>query len=188
LGRSRLTDTILHFFPTIEFGLHSIGCANNFSLIFFNHPKKPDMKKILMIASLLLGTVTFAGTPTEVNEKVLTAFRQTFTTAKDVVWYEYGDSYTVNFKQAEIKTRVIYDKNGNILESYRYYQEEQLPPPVVSKIRKKFPGKKIFGVTERSTEYDVSFHIMLEGEKDWLKVKSDVNGYMELEQKFLKQE
>jgi hypothetical protein len=146
------------------------------------------MKKIMMIASLLLGAVTFAGTPTEVNEKVLTAFRQTFTMAKDVVWYEYGDSYTVNFKQADIKTRVHYDKNGNIMESYRYYMEEQLPPHIVSKIRKKFPEKKIFGVTERSSENDVAFYIMLEGEKDWTKVKSDINGYLEVEQKFIKAE
>ncbi len=144
------------------------------------------MKKILMISSLLLGAVTFAGTPTEINEKVLTAFRQTFTTARDVVWYEYGDSYTVNFKQADIKTRVHYDKNGNILESYRYYQEEQLPPQIVSRIRKKFAGKQIFGVTERSSENDIAFYIMLEGEKDWLIVRSDINGYMEVEQRYNK--
>jgi hypothetical protein len=146
------------------------------------------MKKIMMIASLLLGVVTFAGTPTEVNEKVLNAFRKTFTTAKDVVWYEYGDSYTVNFKQADIKTRVHYDKNGNLLESYRYYQEEQLPPYIVSKIRKKFPEKKIFGITECSTENDVAFYIMLEGEKDWTKVRCDINGYMEVEHKYTKAE
>jgi len=144
------------------------------------------MKKIMMIASLLLGAVTFAGTPTEVNEKVLNAFKRTFTTAKDVVWYEYGDSYTVNFKQADIKTRVNYDKNGNLLESYRYYFEEQLSPHIVSKLRKKFPEKKIFGITERSTDNDMAFYIMLEGEKDWTKVKSDINGYMEVEQKFTK--
>ena len=146
------------------------------------------MKKVTMIAAMLIGLASFANKPTDVNDKVLKAFKQTFTSAKDVVWFEYGDSYTVNFKLAEIKTRINYDKDGNIIESFRYYGESQLPIHISNKIQKKFEGMKIFGVTERSMDNDVVFYVMLEGKKDWVEVKSDINGYLEVEQKFSKAE
>src|SRR4030095_12604690 len=98
------------------------------------------MKKVTMIAAMLIGLASFANQPTDVNEKVLKAFKQTFTSAKDVVWFEYGDSYTVNFKLAEIKTRINYDKDGNIIETFRYYGESQLPIHITNKIQKKFEG------------------------------------------------
>lgn len=146
------------------------------------------MKKVTMIAAMLIGLASYANEPTDVNEKVLKAFKQTFTTAKDVVWFEYGDSYTVNFKQAEIKTKVNYDKDGNIIQSFRYYGESQLAPHIANRIQKKFEGMKIFGVTELSSENDVVFYVMLEGKTDWVQVKSDINGYLQVEQKFAKAE
>jgi hypothetical protein len=144
------------------------------------------MKKILIAAATLLSTVVLAGSHAEVNEKVLKAFNATFTTAQEVVWQEYEDHYTVNFKQSEIQTRVRYDKEGNMIESFRHYGEDQLPPLIVNRIKTKYTDKKIFGVTERSSTNDMVYHVVLEGKKDWTKIKVDIAGHIEVEEKYLK--
>ena len=47
------------------------------------------MKRIIYLALLLTGFVaTAAPAPDKVNEKVLKAFSETFTTAQNVTWHE----------------------------------------------------------------------------------------------------
>ena len=47
---------------------------------------------------------------------------------------------------------------------------------VLSKIKTKYSDKKIFGVTEEATENGINFHVILEDEKSWLQINSDVYG------------
>src|SRR5215204_4572055 len=134
------------------------------------------MKSILIAAvALAISISSFAKDP-GVNEKVLAAFNRTFADVKDVVWSETNNTYEANFKQREIQVRVYYDQEGNITKTLRYYGEEQLPLMVLSTIKTKYADKKVFGVTEESSEVGLYFHVVLEGEKSWLEVKSDVYG------------
>lgn len=143
------------------------------------------MKKILFIALLLVSLVSFARTaPAEVNEKVLKAFRETFSGASEVVWHEYAEYFQANFKQGEIQLRAQYDANGGLMRTMRYYGESQLLPNVVAKIRKKFGNREIFGVTEVSTESDVRFVISLRDAKNWFIVNADTSGNIELTDKY----
>ncbi len=66
-------------------------------------------------------------TKNTVNEKVLTAFKETFSSATNPVWHEYEDHYIVKFNQDEIDTRIKYDLEGKISETVRYYKEDALP-------------------------------------------------------------
>ncbi len=95
------------------------------------------MKKVL-IAFLVFSAVAAnaAGRP-EVNEKILKSFSQTFIYAQDVVWDQKDNVYQANFWQGGINIRARYDDAGNLLETIRYYSEKQLPPNVLSKIKKR---------------------------------------------------
>lgn len=144
------------------------------------------MKKLIICLSLFVATGAIAAEPPEVNQKVLKAFNETFVKAKDVVWHEMQNSYEARFKQSEIVTRAIYDTEGNLLSTTRYYSEEHLPINIISKLRKKYSGKSVFGVTESSTEDVVSYHIVLEDENTWYIVIADNSGALELSKKFKK--
>src|SRR6476661_8668098 len=143
------------------------------------------MKKIILSAVLLVSIVAVASTsPYEVNEKVLKAFNTTFAKAQDVVWHEYDNIYQANFKQDDIQIRAQYDQEGSLIQTIRYYGERQLLPNIVSKLKKKYAGREIFGVTETSSDAGVAFLVALKDDKSWYVVKSAVYGKLEQTEKF----
>jgi hypothetical protein len=144
------------------------------------------MKKLIIGLCLFAAIGAVAAEPPEVNEKVLKAFKETFVRATDVVWHEMQNSYEAHFKQSQITTRAIYDIEGNLLRTTRYYSEEHLPIHILQKLKKKYAGKSIFGITESSSEEAVSYHITLEDEKNWFIVIADNWGSLELSKKFRK--
>ena len=144
------------------------------------------MKKIILAAIVLsFSFCAFAKEPT-VNEKVLNAFNKTFKDVQDLSWSETENSYQANFKQFQMIARVIYDKEGNIVQTFRYYFEQQLPIMVLAKVKARFSDKKIYGVTEVSSEEGLYYYITLEDEKKWIEVKADNYGSVTIEKKFNK--
>ena len=148
------------------------------------------MKKVLFFASLLLfaaGTFASPSKPT-VNEKVLKAFTETFTEAQNVLWTEMEDVYMVRFTNQGIRTTVKYDSDGNFVSSLRYYQCDQLPVDIQCKLKKKYPTKKLFGVTEYVVGDDLNYYIKLEDDKTWTTVKIDNYRNMQITESYRKAE
>jgi len=144
------------------------------------------MKKLIILTCLFATLSVAASSPPEVTEKVLKAFNETFMKATDVVWHETQNYYEASFKQSEIISRAIYDANGNLLRTTRYYSQENLPIHILTKIQKRYAGKSIYGVTELSMEDEVSYHITLQDETRWYIIKADNLGNLELSQKYKK--
>jgi len=144
------------------------------------------MKKLIILTCLFATLSVAASNPPEVSEKVLKAFNQTFMKATDIVWHEVQNYYEASFKQSEIISRAIYDANGNLLRTTRYYSQENLPIHILTKIQKRYAGKSIYGVTELSMQDGVSYHITLQDETTWYVVESDSWGSLELTKKFKK--
>ena len=143
------------------------------------------MKKMILSALLLAGITVFAKeAPSEVNEKVLKAFNETFEQAKNVVWHEYDNYYQANFKIDEIQVRAQYDEEGVLLKTMRYYGEKQLLPNIVAKLNTRYSDREVFGVTEVTSPEEVSFLITMKDDKNWYVVKSDVYGNLEQTEKF----
>jgi hypothetical protein len=141
------------------------------------------MKQILFAAALFLGLTSSAEVP---NEKVLNAFEKTFSQATDVKWQDIDNNFEASFTQADVKLRVQYDAEGNIIRSIRYYKAHMLPILIQSKIQKKFSDKKIYSVTEITSTESIGYHIILEDAKTWTNVKSDMYGNLTIESKFTK--
>ena len=144
------------------------------------------MKKIILSAALLVSIVAVASVrpDDEVNEKVLKAFNETFSKAQDVVWHEYENTYQANFHLDNIQIRAQYDEEGSLIRTIRYYGERELLPNVVSSLKKKYSGREIFGVTETTSEQEVTFLVTLKDENNWYVVKSDVYGNLQQTEKF----
>ncbi len=143
------------------------------------------MKKLIHLAFLLTGFVaTAAATPPDVNEKILKSFNETFAEAQNVSWYEYEDYSQANFVVDRIQVRAQYVEDGSLIRTIRYYSEKELLPSVVAKLKKRYAGKEIAGVTESSSESEVSFTINIKDENNWYIVKSDVYGNLQQTDKF----
>lgn len=144
------------------------------------------MKKLFIMLCLFVAFGARANEPVDVNEKVLKSFKETFLNAKDVVWHEAQNVYYAYFRQSEIITRARFDAEGNLLLILRYYGEVNLPAHILSKLKKKYPGKSIFGVTESTVGNEVNYYISLQDEKNWYHIKSDNWAQMEAYKKFKK--
>ena len=129
---------------------------------------------------------SFTARADDPNQKVLDAFNKTFQNVKEVAWTENDHSFEVKFKQNEILSKVTYDTDGNIVRTLRYYYEDNLPLLVVSKVKSKFNDKKIFGVTEESSEDGTFYHIVLEDEKHWINITADGYGSIKVDKKYNK--
>ncbi|MFL5774528.1 MAG: PepSY-like domain-containing protein [Flavisolibacter sp.] len=144
------------------------------------------MKKILFAAIVSVCTLNLFAADPGVNEKVLSAFNNTFKNAENVSWSTSKYTYEVRFQQNLITAKITYDKEGNILRTLRYYNEDQLPILVLTKVKNRFSDKRVYGVVEESSEEGTYYHITLEDEKNWFEIKSDNYGSLTLEKKFRK--
>jgi len=143
------------------------------------------MKKILCLAVLLASLGATAATPPEISEKVLKAFKETFSTAENVSWSEFENkTCQANFNQSEIIVKAMFDNDGNLLETMRYYGEKNLPINVLAKVKKRYAEKEIFGVTELISETEVAYYITLKDEKNWIIIKSDPYANLQQTDKF----
>jgi hypothetical protein len=143
------------------------------------------MKKIFLGITLLLTTAVFAFNK-DVDETIAKRFTETFPTAKNIKWYTYTDFYEVFFDYNQVTCRIAYDLKGNVLSVRRHYKEKDLPLFIVAKLKQKFPGKKVFGVTEIVSGEAVEYEIVLEDAKTWTRVKSDAYGSISIDRKLRK--
>lgn len=121
-----------------------------------------------------------------VNEKVLKTFKQTFNNAEEVKWEEYKDYYTVSFVHAGIRSKVNYDKSGNMISSIRYYAPEMLPLNILNTLRRDYPRKTLFGVTEITSGTQAAYFVKIHDDKHWLTIKFDPAGNAEVYEKYKK--
>lgn len=144
------------------------------------------MKKIFFIAAAAMLTATIA--KADPSEKLLNSFKQTFPAAKNVKWNDNESGYMVSFTQTGTLTKIKYDKDGNFVNSLRYYQEKDLPVKVLMSIRKKYTGKNVFGVTEFTSNEGVIYQVTLNDDKKWYIVNSSTDGDLVLKDSYLKSE
>lgn len=142
------------------------------------------MKKLaIILASALLTVAAYADDP---NEKVLKSFNETFSGAEEVKWEEFSAYYTVSFVNAGIRSKVNYDKEGNMLGSIRYYSPQMLPLNIYNKLKKENARKSLFGVTEVTFGTDVTYYVKVEDDKHWITLKVDVSGNSQVTEKYKK--
>ncbi|OQP50656.1 hypothetical protein A4H97_02105 [Niastella yeongjuensis] len=145
------------------------------------------MKKVIAIltAALIAGS-TYAFSPFDPNEKVLKAFNETFSTATEVRWEEFPKYFAVSFVSGGIRSKVNYDKEGNMISSLRYYNPQLLPLYILNKVSQENSKKKLFGVTEVTVGGNIAYYIKLEDNSSWYTLKVDTDGNSQIVEKYKK--
>jgi len=130
------------------------------------------MRTIFFLIAIVTSVAAFA-LP---NDKVLNNFKKTFPNADSVQWSEGKEEYNVYFINDGVRCRAWYDEDGNVMKAIRYLDASMLPPMVAGNVRKKYPGLRIYGVTEYAAQDEFYYQLMLEGDKKWYTVNSDAVG------------
>src|SRR5688572_1647427 len=128
-----------------------------------------EKKLFLIISMLMFSIVASASVP--VDDSVLKLFNESFKEAREVSWSETKAHYLVNFIKDDIRHMVTYDKKGNLISARRYYFEEKLPMYILFKIKRRFPDKAIYGVTETMNDEGIEYYITMQDRKSWWMVK-----------------
>jgi hypothetical protein len=145
------------------------------------------MKKVIAIlTAALIAVSTYAFSPFDPNEKVLKAFNETFSTAIEVRWEEFPKYFAVSFVSGGIRTKVNYDKEGNMISSLRYYNPQLLPLYILNKVSQENSKKKLFGVTEVTVGGNIAYYIKLEDNTCWYTLKVDTDGNSQIVEKYKK--
>jgi hypothetical protein len=135
------------------------------------------MKKLFVLAyTLMIGASSFAYSGIAVNEKLLRTFKERYPNAEQVSWTELPGSYTVNFIEDGVRSHIVYDRDGGVIRSTRYYKEQTLPYYLRVTIKKKYPKKRIFAITEISTPDGIEYFVKLEDADVWLTILLDDEG------------
>jgi hypothetical protein len=143
------------------------------------------MKRIIYLALVLTGFVASAApAPVEVNELILSAFKKTFSDVQNVTWQKFDDYAQANFAVDKVQVRAQYAEDGRLIRTIRYYSERELLPNIVNRLKKKYAGKEITGVTESTSEDEVVFVVNIKDENHWYVVTTDVYGNLQRTDKF----
>ncbi|MCH5690690.1 hypothetical protein LWM68_44560 [Niabella sp. W65] len=97
------------------------------------------MKNLILSAAFILALTgsAFAGSVEPANEMVLKTFSQIFKEAYNVSWSNTGKHFEAYFVgDNNIKTRALLDAKGNLIQTIRYYKEEELPSNVLYAVKK----------------------------------------------------
>ena len=151
------------------------------------------MKKLfVLLFTLLVVAGSFANSPHNIDEKLLRTFSTSYPHAEHVSWQELSGTYMVSFIENGIRSRIVYQRDGQIVNVIRYYLEENLPADVRTAAKRSFPTNSIKGVVEVSAlaesgdHLDTAYYLKMETDHTWMTVKIDSEGNSSVVEKFKK--
>ncbi|SDD82413.1 hypothetical protein [Niabella drilacis] len=143
-------------------------------------------RPILILLLLSAGYMACAATPGPdiENKKAGETFRMLFKKVDHLSWYATEEYTVADFNLREMKVKAFFDRSGALTQTLRYYKGDLLPLQIAYKLKKRYTGFEIFGVTELSTPERISYTIILTGEKDGFRLVTDENGRVQSSKKF----
>ncbi len=139
------------------------------------------MKKIISYAACLFIVTAVAAAP---GSKLIESFNQTFPNAKNVKWSDDKAGYFVSFNQNENFEKVLYNKQGEFVCSWKYSNGKELPTLIAMALNKNYSDSKVFGVTELTTPDKVVYDIKLNNGSKWYCVTALADGTITKEKEF----
>lgn len=135
--------------------------------------KKSIMKKIISYAASLLITISVAASP---GSNIIRSFNETFPNAVNVKWNDDVKGYAVSFMQNGNFTKVLFNKKGDFICSWKYSDGKELPTTLVMTLQKNYNNNKIIGVTEYTADQNMFYEIKLSYNEALYSVKASADG------------
>lgn len=122
------------------------------------------MKKIIITLAMIvtMGTMsTFAGEE-NVNPQVLDAFKNEFSSAKEVKWTAESNYYRAAFTFNGLHVFAFYNPEGELLGLTRYISSLELPLKLQSDLKKNYSDYWITDLFEVAINDSTNYYITLE--------------------------
>ena len=131
------------------------------------------MKKIVLsLAIVICGMgAAFAG-ETEVDARVLDAFRKDFTTAKEITWTQAAHYYQASFLYHEQYVTAFYTTEGELMGLTRNISPVDLPLALQGDLKRNHADYWISDLFEAATEKGTTYYITLEDADSSIVLKS----------------
>jgi hypothetical protein len=139
------------------------------------------MKKIISYVAGVLIISSVAAAP---GSRLIEKFNQTFPNAKNVKWEDDRSGYFVSFYENSNFEKVLYSREGDFICSWKYSNGEELPTNIVLLLSRKYGDSKILGVTELTTQTDVSYDIKVSKGAKWYSLDVSSDGTVTKEEKY----
>jgi len=141
------------------------------------------MKKLLtlfVILAYVMGVSAINPKDEKIPAATKTAFVAKFPTAQKVKWsVEKPGEFEAEFILNNVKTSVLVDAKGNLLETESRIKESELPQGVKATIAKDFAGYKVDEIEKAiDTKGATTFEMEAVKGKDKLEISFDQNGKM----------
>lgn len=143
------------------------------------------MKKIISYAACFFIVLSVAAAP---GTKLIQAFNQTFPNAENVKWHDDKAGYFVSFYQNKNFEKVLYNKEGDFVSSWKYTDGTELPTNIVMTLNKKYSENKILGVTELTTQNGINYEIKITKGAKLYSVNMLTDGTITKEEKYINQD
>jgi hypothetical protein len=141
----------------------------------------------IYLFTVLFSSNLFAGDSINIPAKVYELFHNAFPEVKNESWYNFHDMYQAYFKNSDsYSCRIYYSRNGELLSTLKYYSGNALPLFIRNNVAEKYAGKNIFSVTEIYANNKTIYYIMLEDNRKWYKVESNISGEITLDETHFK--
>lgn len=101
------------------------------------------MKRSILTAVLAVFALGVSAKEDEVPAAVKTKFASLYPDAKKVEWEKEGANYEAEFEVNKTETCVLFDANGNVLETESEIEVASLPAGIADYIAKNYPGQKL---------------------------------------------
>jgi hypothetical protein len=121
------------------------------------------MKKIVFaLGFLLIMGVSWAYPSEKVSQKVLTSFKNEFTTAQNVVWETGNNYFRAAFTMNEQRIFAYYNVAGELLSIARYISPIQLPINLYTDLKNDYSKYWISDLFEVSNSEGLHYYVTLE--------------------------
>jgi hypothetical protein len=129
-------------------------------------------KMILMMAVAISSIASLAAEPEEVNPRVLTAFKNEFTQAKNVEWLAGINYYRAAFLFNEKYVFAFYSTEGELMGITSYISPDNLPVSLQVSLKRDFEGYWVSDLFEMSKNDDTTYFITIENAEAKMILKS----------------
>jgi hypothetical protein len=120
------------------------------------------MKKILLMLAITISTISAFANDEKISPRVLEAFQNEFTAAKEVSWTTGENYYKAEFMFNGQHVNAFYNTAGELLGLTRYITVLDLPVSLQASLKKNHDGFWISDLFEVSKSDNTGYYITLE--------------------------
>jgi Protein of unknown function (DUF2874). len=136
------------------------------------------MKKMIMTLAIAVSTLTaFAGEET-VTPQVLNAFKNEFSTAKEVAWTVSSGYYKAAFTYNDKHVFAYYSTEGELLALTRYLSPDDLPLALLNTLKKNYSEYWISDLFEVAKNDGTNYYVTLEDADTKIVLKASGNTWV----------